>query len=96
LRHHRIGADHASNQRVVETAVEVDEADVGELLLAGEAAGRLAGGRIAVGAAGVVPLAPGVVAVALDNGERAKSISLEAVLAAAYVAATILPLRRWS
>lgn len=68
--HERIGAHHAPDQRIVHPAVEVNEADIGQLLLAGEAAdglaGDAAGGIIRPG--GEAPLAPSVIRVALDDG----------------------------
>ena len=70
--HERVGAHHAADQRVVDPAVQMHEADIGQLLLAGEAARGLASavevaGRV-VGAVGEAPLAPGVVAQAFGDG----------------------------
>ena len=71
---HRIGGAEAGQQRVVDAAVHVHEADGVELLVAGEAAAGLAGdgaGGI-VAAVGVAALAPGVVAQALEHGARSR------------------------
>ena len=61
--HERIGAHHAPDQGVVHPAVEVNEADIGQLFLAGEAAdglaGDAAGGIVRPG--GEAPLAPSVI-----------------------------------
>ena len=43
VRDRRVGAEHAAEQRVVDAAVEVDEAADAEFLLVGEAARGLAG-----------------------------------------------------
>src|SRR5580704_545133 len=50
IRHGWIGADHAPERRVVDPAVEVNEAADAELLLSGEAARGVAGGGLTVGA----------------------------------------------
>src|SRR5579863_3409520 len=58
-----VGGEEAPDGRVVDPAVEVDQADAVHLLLAGEAAGEHAyqrEGRQGIEAAGVAPLAPGV------------------------------------
>ena len=66
----RIGGAEAAQHRVVDTAIHMYQANIGELLMAGEAARRLAGdtaGRIIL-AIGETALAPGIIREALNDG----------------------------
>jgi hypothetical protein len=70
IAHHRIGAGHAADVRVVDAPVEMHERDAGQHLLPGEAARRLtrdAVGRIVATVVPETPLAQRVVGVALQS-----------------------------
>jgi hypothetical protein len=65
-----IGRGEPCDHRVIYPTIHMDEADFGELLMAGEAACGLAAkaaGRIVL-ATGKAPLAPGIIGQALDDG----------------------------
>jgi hypothetical protein len=69
IRHRRVGARHAAEQRVVDAAVEVDEAADAERFLPGEAARGHAGDRArrVVGAIRIAALPPGIIRQILDD-----------------------------